>query len=51
MQAFTALFGEYAPVVLADGSSVVNWGYICCVALFAVVLYCVLRMVGAALCR
>lgn len=51
MQAFTALFGDYAPVVLADGSIVTDWGYVCCVALFALVLYCVLRMVGAVFSR
>lgn len=59
----TAIFGEYTPVtyqmydsvndtyydVVASGFAGVDWPYVCSVVLFAIVMFCVFRIIGGIL--
>lgn len=50
------LFGVYTPVTGADGiipsgAAGVDWGYIAGVVLFAIVLFCFFKIVGAVIKR
>lgn len=51
---FIAIFGEYAPTVtvLADESEIVtiNWGYVGSVAIFIILFYSLLRILGGIIC-
>lgn len=55
LQTFTdylqQIFGTYQPIINYDNSGVaidtsVNFGYICAVVIFCVVLYCILKLIG-----
>lgn len=46
------VFGEYTPCIISDPNtgdiidSSINWGYICTVVIFCIVLFAVLKCVG-----
>lgn len=46
------IFGQYQPIYVIDQAtgevldSSIDWGYICCVAVFLIFLYMVLRCIG-----
>lgn len=46
------VFGEYTPCIISDPStgniieSSINWGYICSVVIFCIVLFAVLKTIG-----
>lgn len=46
------IFGQYQPIYVIDQAtgevldSSIDWGYICCVAVFLLILYMVFRCIG-----
>lgn len=49
-EVWTSIFGTYTPIVttLTDGTEIVctDWGYVCRVAFFVIMCFCLLKIVG-----